>query len=184
MVEPTDRSPCPELGVECIYPHGTQLDPNGIQLDIVDCIQMTVSDQAWIVYQDFCRRDCSPLSDAGAFVDISGTTPCAARNVVDCTALYAGSISPYDTNQSSLDSMLISDAAKCEVVPGSYGLVFFDQGCATRMWSPAASSSTASMCVANAVANERFRCATNLGCGVVGVPRLDGAVEVGRGSEL
>jgi hypothetical protein len=47
--------------------------------------------------------------------------------------------------------------------------VFFEQGCATRVWSAGASGSS---CIANAVANKRFLCATNLECGVAFVPEL------------
>ncbi len=144
---------CEPIGLTCGYSYRAI---GSDEISVATCAESG----KWSAFGATCRIDC-PVRDGGDLVDASAGGPCDERPVVDCT-------SPQATNQLALDSAFVGVAVQCSVRTAM--TVFFDRGCATRVWAPAGDPSTA--CVVNAVAGKRFLCAANVACGFVAIPQL------------
>jgi hypothetical protein len=153
--EPTPGSSCAAPHLECVY-----REPSGDGLTAISCVPMGQA-YMWIASGWPCRLDCSSLGDAASPLDVMSPTACGDRPIVNCRQ-------PNATNQMRLTWELTGLAIQCNIWQSGV-MVYFEQGCATRV-SP--SDAPAAACIANAVANLRFDCATNLACGLAAVPEL------------
>lgn len=142
---PTPGSPCPSIGITCVY--GT-----GPSFAVSKC------DGLWKSKAHVCAEECGTL-DGGVGIDLSAAT-CGSKGGSPCTA------GTEMTDAERLHATLSEISKCCGSVNEGTIRVTFEGGCATAVF-PEKTPGQVSECFAAILAGRQLACAMGLHCGSI-----------------